>query len=141
LNLGFESDEFLLIGEQALFGEKIFHKNRSKSASQRVIEEGLTINQGELIVHRDHGIGKFDGIHTIEAANIKTDMIRLLYGGGDVEALADLGQADDGRGRSALIGLLRRGRTIVGPLHFRDRGQQRPPNFPSRATRLRDQGR
>jgi transcription-repair coupling factor (superfamily II helicase) len=38
---------------------------------------------GELIVHRDHGIGKFDGIHTISALGIKIDMIKIIYGGGD----------------------------------------------------------
>lgn len=84
LNFGFETDNLLLIGEQALFGEKIFRKRNSKSSSQRVIEEGLSINQGELIVHRDHGIGKFDGIHTIISGKVKTDMIKILYGGGDV---------------------------------------------------------
>lgn len=83
INLGFETSDFIIIGEQALFGEKITRKRISKQASQRLIEEGLSINIGELIVHRDHGIGKFDGIHTISALGIKTDMIKIIYGGGD----------------------------------------------------------
>ncbi len=80
---GFYSSDFNLVGEQALFGEKIVRKKLSKSASKRLIEEGLSIAPGELIVHRDHGIGKFDNIHTISATGIKTDMIKLIYGGND----------------------------------------------------------
>ena len=82
-HFGFETSDFIIIGEQALFGEKIVRKKISKSASQRLIEESLSIHLGELIVHRDHGIGKFDGIHTISALGIKTDMIKIIYGGGD----------------------------------------------------------
>lgn len=83
LHFGFETSDQLLIGEQAIFGEKIVRKKSSKAASQRLIEEGLTIQIGELVVHRDHGIGKFDGIKTIIAGGIKTDMIKILYGGND----------------------------------------------------------
>ncbi|MES2961906.1 MAG: transcription-repair coupling factor [Pseudomonadota bacterium] len=83
LHFGFYTSDFMLVGEQAIFGEKIIRKKSSKAASQRLIEEGLSINLGELVVHRDHGIGKFDGIHTIAAGGIKTDMIKILYGGND----------------------------------------------------------
>jgi transcription-repair coupling factor (superfamily II helicase) len=103
LHFGFYTSDFMLVGEQAIFGEKIIRKKSSKAASQRLIEEGLSINLGELVVHRDHGIGKFDGIHTIVhappssrlrddslplnkgnlAGGIKTDMIKILYGGND----------------------------------------------------------
>ncbi len=111
---GFYSSDLFFIGEQAIFGEKIIHKKSNKAASQRLVEEGLSINLGELVVHRDHGIGKFDGIHTITVGDSVTyeppssrlrvdsiplnkgimepqkknltrvDMIKILYGGGDV---------------------------------------------------------
>ena len=83
MQFGFETANFIVIGEQSLFGEKTIRKKISKSASQRLIEENLSINLGELIVHRDHGIGRFEGIHTITALGIKTDMIKIAYGGGD----------------------------------------------------------
>lgn len=83
LHFGFYTSDMMMIGEQAIFGEKIVRKKTSKAASQRLIEEGLSIALGELVVHRDHGIGKFDGIHTIAAIGIKTDMIKILYGGND----------------------------------------------------------
>ena len=83
LNTGFYSSDLMIIGEQAIFGEKIVRKKSKKIASQRLIEEGLSINPGELIVHRDYGIGKFDSIQLINVGNIKVDMIKLIYGGND----------------------------------------------------------
>ncbi len=81
---GFATSDFILIGEQAIFGEKIIRKKISnKKAAERILEEGLSINLGELVVHRDHGIGKFDGIHHINAGAVKTDMLKIIYGGSD----------------------------------------------------------
>ncbi len=82
-HFGFYTSDIMLIGEQAIFGEKIIRKKSNKAAAQRLIEEGLSIQLGELVVHRDHGIGKFDNIHTITAGGIKTDMIKIIYGGND----------------------------------------------------------
>lgn len=85
IDKGFETSDFIMIGEQAIFGEKIIRKKlNNKNAVNRILEEGLTINKGELVVHRNHGIGKFDGIHKIEFGKIKTDMLRIIYGGSDV---------------------------------------------------------
>lgn len=84
INQGFKTSDFMLIGEQAIFGEKIIRKkNSNKKAAERILEEGLSINLGELVVHRNHGIGKFDGIHHISAGAVKTDMIKIIYGGSD----------------------------------------------------------
>ncbi len=90
LDKGFETSDTVIIGEQAIFGEKIVGKKstRNKDAAKRILEEGLTINIGELVVHSDYGIGKFDGVHKIEASDIKTDMIKIIYGGGDVLFIA-----------------------------------------------------
>jgi transcription-repair coupling factor (superfamily II helicase) len=83
LHHGFYTSDFMLIGEQAIFGEKVVRKKTSKAASQRLIEEGLAIQVGELVVHRDHGIGRFEGIQTLIAVGIKTDMIKIAYGGNE----------------------------------------------------------
>ncbi|MBL6665095.1 MAG: transcription-repair coupling factor [Rickettsiales bacterium] len=83
LDIGFYSSDLMIIGEQAIFGEKIVRKKNKKIASQRLLEEGLSINPGELVVHRDYGIGKFEGIGLINVGEIKVDMIKLIYGGND----------------------------------------------------------
>ena len=36
------------------------------------------------MVHKDHGIAKFGGIHKISVGNISCDMIKLYYKGSDI---------------------------------------------------------
>ena len=38
---------------------------------------------GDLVVHVDHGIGRFDGLKTIEAAGAPHDCLEILYAGDD----------------------------------------------------------
>jgi transcription-repair coupling factor (superfamily II helicase) len=87
---GFSSKDVILISEAEIFGEKIIRKKTTNnSAITRILEEGLAIKAGELVVHRDHGIGKFDGVHTIShqsasaSVNIKCDMLKIQYAGND----------------------------------------------------------
>lgn len=83
MHFGFYTSDFAIIGEQAIFGEKLLRKKNNKAASQRLIEEGLSIQLGELVVHRDHGIGRFKGINLVNAGGLKIDMIKIEYGGND----------------------------------------------------------
>ncbi len=85
MGVGFQAADLLIVGEQAIFGEKIAITKQNRAAiTQRLIEEGLGFNVGELVVHRGYGIGKFDGIHTIDSGNIKSDMLRIIYANNDV---------------------------------------------------------
>lgn len=84
ISYGFITSDLILISEQALFGQKsVQKKNKNKASSQRILEEGLSINLGELVVHSEHGIAKFDGIHTIAAGNVKNDFLKLIYANND----------------------------------------------------------
>ena len=42
-----------------------------------------SLAEGDLVVHIDHGIGRFDGLKTIEAAGAPHDCLEILYAGGD----------------------------------------------------------
>jgi transcription-repair coupling factor (superfamily II helicase) len=80
---GFFSNDLMIIGEAALLGEKVGRQSSKKSA-ERILSEGITLQVGELVVHRYHGIGKFDGLHNIETVGIKNDFLKILYFGSDV---------------------------------------------------------
>jgi transcription-repair coupling factor (superfamily II helicase)/very-short-patch-repair endonuclease len=84
MHFGFYTSDFAIIGEQAIFGEKVLRKKNNKAASQRLIEEGLSIQLDELVVHRDHGIGRFKGINLVSAGGLKIDMIKIEYGSNDI---------------------------------------------------------
>ena len=83
LQLGFSCSDYLFIGEQAIFGEKSRYTQNNKNSSQRLVEEGLAIACGELVVHRDYGIGKFVGIEQLSVLNKRIDMLKIVYANND----------------------------------------------------------
>lgn len=86
IDKGFEAPDLIVISEQAIFGDKINQKksNKRKNAAKKIIEEGIAININDLIVHRDYGIGRFKGIHSISASGVQTDMVKIEYGNSDM---------------------------------------------------------
>lgn len=83
LEQGFETDTFLLLTEQDMFGERIFRTVKKKRKSEAFLQEAASFLEGELIVHREHGIGRFEGLITVEVNASKHDCLKLIYDGGD----------------------------------------------------------
>ena len=102
LENGFSSDELNLITEQDILGDRLYSGVRKKRRAKDFIKEASTLTPGDLIVHSEHGIGRFEELKTINVAGIKHDCLSLAYGGGDrlflpvvnIEVLSKYG--DDG---------------------------------------------
>ncbi len=85
LDKGFTADNFTLITEQEIFGTKIQNSNVKKHKSfQKLIQEVSNFVAGEIIVHVEHGIGKFEGLETVALSTTKHDCLKILYDGGDI---------------------------------------------------------
>jgi len=59
---------------------------RSRRQSKRAdnfIAEVTSLSAGDLVVHVDHGIGRFIGLRAIEAAGAPHDCLEIHYAGGD----------------------------------------------------------
>jgi transcription-repair coupling factor (superfamily II helicase) len=80
---GFIADNFYIITEQDLLGERIYRKKRNKGKLENFLSEAASLELGELVVHRDHGIGKFEGLETLVVSGISHDCLRIIYDGGD----------------------------------------------------------
>jgi transcription-repair coupling factor (superfamily II helicase) len=79
---GFYCEDLTIISESSLIGaKKIIKKNRKLSIG--LIGESLGIGLKELVVHRYHGIGCFEGLQNITAGNITNDFLKITYLGGD----------------------------------------------------------
>ena len=72
-----------VVGEQDLLGERIARPPRRRRSASQFIADVTGIEQGDLVVHQDHGIGRYDGIETIGVGNAPHDCLRLVYDGGD----------------------------------------------------------
>ena len=55
-----------------------------KSKEALTIKELMALEVGDYVVHIDHGIGQFSGLHKIEVNGKEQEAIRLSYKGGDV---------------------------------------------------------
>ena len=80
---GFETESFLLLTEQDMFGERILRTQKKKRTAEAFMQEAASFLEGELIVHREHGIGKFEGLVTVEVGSTRHDCLKLIYDGGD----------------------------------------------------------
>ena len=83
LERGFETDSLVVIGEQDILGDRLIRKARKSRRAQDVIAEAASLNPGDLVVHIDHGIGRFSSLKTIDVAGAPHDCVEILYAGGD----------------------------------------------------------
>ena len=75
---GFETDEYLLITETDMFGERIIRPPKKKRA-ENFIADISTLNIGDLVVHPTHGIGRFDGLIPLQLDGAMHDCLCLVY--------------------------------------------------------------
>lgn len=78
---GFVAPDLLVISEQDIFGEKVikFNNNRDNRSLEKILKEQTSINEGDIVVHRDHGIGRFVELQTIETNGLKNDFLKINY--------------------------------------------------------------
>lgn len=80
LDSGFETDDLLVLTEQDILGERILRPQRRKKA-QDALTEAASLTAGDLVVHVDHGIGRFIGLKVIEAGGAPHECVELEYAG------------------------------------------------------------
>ena len=83
LEQGFEAPGFAIVGEQDILGDRLVRRSKRKRRTQDVLAEASALTAGDLVVHIDHGVGRFVGLKTIEAAGAPHDCLEIHYAGGD----------------------------------------------------------
>ena len=82
LEAGFETPKLAVIAEQDILGDRLIRRSRRRKGAN-VIAEVAGLAAGDIVVHADHGIGRFVGLRTIEAAGAPHDCLELHYAGDD----------------------------------------------------------
>ncbi|MCS7215369.1 MAG: transcription-repair coupling factor [Thermodesulfovibrio sp.] len=82
LQEGFYRENLMIITDFELFGEKPIKKK--KLSIEKLPTDGLEINEGDYIVHKDHGIGIFRGIKRQKYEGTEEDVLVLEYKDGDI---------------------------------------------------------
>jgi transcription-repair coupling factor (superfamily II helicase) len=80
---GFATADVAVISEQDILGERLVRARRQSKRAENFIAEVTSLSAGDLVVHVDHGIGRFVGLRAIEAAGAPHDCLEIHYAGGD----------------------------------------------------------
>ena len=83
LERGFVTDRLAVITEQDVLGERLVRPRKRTRRAENFIAEASQLAQGDLVVHIDHGIGRYEGLETIDVSGAAHDCMALVYDGGD----------------------------------------------------------
>ncbi|MGF9691420.1 transcription-repair coupling factor [Rhizobium sp. 0TCS1.26] len=76
---GFETGDLVIIGEQDILGDRMVRRSKRRKRGADFISEVAGLDEGSLVVHAEHGIGRFVGLKTIEAAGAPRACLELHY--------------------------------------------------------------
>ena len=79
----FANDEMELLTEQDILGDRLVRRKKKRKDSDAFLAELQALSVGDLIVHTEHGIGKYLGLEPIAVGKSKHDCVQLEYKGGD----------------------------------------------------------
>jgi transcription-repair coupling factor (superfamily II helicase) len=83
LERGFEAPGLTVIAEQDVLGDRLIRAPRRRRRAENFLTEAAGLTPGDLVVHVDHGIGRYRGLETVVAMGAPHECLRLEYAGGD----------------------------------------------------------
>ncbi|HUI34154.1 MAG TPA: transcription-repair coupling factor [Stellaceae bacterium] len=118
LEQGFATDHLVMLGEQDILGDRLARVPRRRRNLDEFIAEATSLSAGDLVVHEEHGIGRYEGLETIDVAGAPHDCLKVLYAGDDrlfvpvenIEVLSRYGSEDAGAQLDRLGGAAWQGR-------------------------------
>ena len=86
LSTGFELPEIGLrvLADGDIFPEEVhLHPRGRRGAARSFLSDFRDLKIGDLVVHEDHGIGRFEGLETLDLGGAPREFMVLAYQGGD----------------------------------------------------------
>ena len=104
LERGFVTSAMTIITEQDLLGDRLVRSAKKKRRADAFIADASQIATGDLVVHTEHGIGRYEGLETLTVGGAPHDCLRLSYSGNDrlyvpvenIEVLSRFGSEQSG---------------------------------------------
>ena len=103
LEHGFTAPGIAVLTEQDMLGDRLIRRTKRRKSADAFLSELATLSPGDLVVHSDHGIGRYEGLTQIPVGQSPHDCVALTYLGGDklyvpvenLEVLSRYGSAED----------------------------------------------
>ena len=83
LEAGFELPDLAVLSEQDILGERMVRGRAPSRRAKDFIAEIASLSVNDVVVHVDHGIGRFVGLRTVTALGHPHDCLELHYQNGD----------------------------------------------------------
>jgi transcription-repair coupling factor (superfamily II helicase) len=104
LDHGFTAPEVAVLTEQDMLGDRLVRRRKTRKGAAAFLSELATLSPGDLVVHADHGIGRYQGLQSIKVGSSPHDCVGLEYAGGNklyvpvenIELLSRYGSESDG---------------------------------------------
>jgi transcription-repair coupling factor (superfamily II helicase) len=79
LEHGFETPDLTVISEQDVLGDRLIRQTKKRRKAENFLTETQSLSPGDLVVHMDHGIGRYIGMEVITAAGAAHECLLLEY--------------------------------------------------------------
>ena len=79
LEEGFEAPDLTVIAEQDILGDRLIRAPRRKRRADNFLTEAQSLSEGDLIVHVDHGVGRYHGLEVVTALGAAHECLKLEY--------------------------------------------------------------
>ena len=112
LEHGFTTQDVAVLTEQDMLGDRLVRRRKKRKAADAFLQELATLSPGDLVVHADHGIGRYEGLTQIPVSKVPHDCVALEYARGDklyvpvenIELLTRYGSESEGVALDSLGG-------------------------------------
>jgi transcription-repair coupling factor (superfamily II helicase) len=79
LEHGFETPDMTVISEQDVLGDRLIRAPKKRRKAENFLTEAQSLTPGDLVVHVDHGIGRYMGLEVVTAAGAAHECLLLEY--------------------------------------------------------------
>ena len=104
LDHGFTTPDVAVLTEQDMLGDRLVRRRKRKKSADAFLSELATLTPGDLVVHMDHGIGRYEGLTKVQVGKAPHDCVALEYAGGNklyvpvenIDVLSRYGSGEEG---------------------------------------------
>ncbi|CAA9503864.1 MAG: Transcription-repair coupling factor [uncultured Sphingomonas sp.] len=104
LDHGFTTPQVAVLTEQDMLGDRLVRRRKRKKSADAFLSELATLTPGDLVVHMEHGIGRYEGLTQVQVGRSPHDCVALEYAGGNklyvpvenIDVLSRYGSGEEG---------------------------------------------
>jgi len=76
-------EKLAVVTEEELFGRRVRRRRSNEERARALLSSLAELKGGDLVVHADHGIGRYHGLEHLQLGAVEGDFLHLEYAGAD----------------------------------------------------------